>query len=275
MCAVSEQVIFSDPFLPSAPLNRHTTPHLDTIVACLREDAELVLAAAALKSRFLSCTQALLHGDLHTGSVMVMEGSTFVIDPEFAFYGPMGFDVGFLLANFLFSYFSQDPDQSSHDGDFASLLLDQTEKWYTAFESHFTAQFMKFSTGEGEFFTGGVNSSPSTLAAALKACLAEIWSDALGYAGLELIRRILGISHVADLEEIADPLIRSRCEKKCLLMARCLVCSAGNGIALSASASIRDIHRLKAVAEKIRSLSAQTLDGMVDWQLQWKVLTVL
>ncbi len=45
--------------------------------------------------------QALIHGDLHTGSIMVNEQDTKVIDPEFAFYGPMGFDVGTLLANLL------------------------------------------------------------------------------------------------------------------------------------------------------------------------------
>ena len=30
-----------------------------------------------------------MHGDLHTGSIMVTDDDTRVIDPEFAFYGPM------------------------------------------------------------------------------------------------------------------------------------------------------------------------------------------
>ncbi len=38
---------------------------------------------------------------------MVTEDQTCVIDPEFAFYGPIAFDVGMLLANFWMSYFSQ------------------------------------------------------------------------------------------------------------------------------------------------------------------------
>ena len=42
--------------------------------------------------------EALIHGDLHTGSIMVTESETRVIDPEFAFYGPMGFDVGAVSA---------------------------------------------------------------------------------------------------------------------------------------------------------------------------------
>ena len=54
-----------------------------------------------MKKKFVTSTEALIHGDLHSGSVMVKEGSTFVIDPEFAFYGPMGFDLGALLSNFL------------------------------------------------------------------------------------------------------------------------------------------------------------------------------
>ena len=50
-------------------------------------DELLKLSIYRLKSLFLSSTQSLLHGDLHTGSVMAKEGSTVVIDPEFAFYG--------------------------------------------------------------------------------------------------------------------------------------------------------------------------------------------
>jgi 5-methylthioribose kinase len=38
--------------------------------------------------------QALIHGDLHTGSILIKEDSMKVIDPEFAFYGPMGYDIG-------------------------------------------------------------------------------------------------------------------------------------------------------------------------------------
>ena len=48
----------------------------------------------------MTAAEALIHGDLHTGSIMVNQDETKVIDPEFAFYGPMGFDVGLLLANF-------------------------------------------------------------------------------------------------------------------------------------------------------------------------------
>jgi 5-methylthioribose kinase len=41
---------------------------------------------------------------LHTGSIMVTDDDTRVIDPEFAWYGPMAFDVGMMLANFWMSF---------------------------------------------------------------------------------------------------------------------------------------------------------------------------
>jgi 5-methylthioribose kinase len=39
---------------------------------------------------------------------MVTRESTQVIDPEFAFYGPMGFDIGAFLGNLILAFFSQD-----------------------------------------------------------------------------------------------------------------------------------------------------------------------
>jgi len=39
---------------------------------------------------------------------MVTRESTQVIDPEFSFYGPMGFDVGAFLGNLILAFFAQD-----------------------------------------------------------------------------------------------------------------------------------------------------------------------
>jgi 5-methylthioribose kinase len=60
---------------------------LDAFAAAIKQDDALKAAVFAMKSRFLASTQALVHGDLHSGSVMSTEASTFVIDSEFAFYG--------------------------------------------------------------------------------------------------------------------------------------------------------------------------------------------
>jgi S-methyl-5-thioribose kinase len=35
-----------------------------------------------------------LHGDIHSGSIFVAEGSLKAIDAEFGYFGPIGFDIG-------------------------------------------------------------------------------------------------------------------------------------------------------------------------------------
>src|SRR5205823_2510059 len=93
LCKITEDLIFTEPYMIAAN-NRWTAPYLDAIAAEFRGDGDLKLAISALKLKFLANAEAMIHGDLHTGSVMLTTGDTKVIDPEFAFIGPMGFDVG-------------------------------------------------------------------------------------------------------------------------------------------------------------------------------------
>ena len=100
LCKITEDLVFTDPWRVAAA-NRWTSPQLDVTAAAVRADGPWKRAAQEYKLKFLSEAQALIHGDLHTGSIMVTEDETRVIDPEFAFYGPMGFDVGALAGQFL------------------------------------------------------------------------------------------------------------------------------------------------------------------------------
>ena len=95
--------------------NRWTSPQLDDIAAAFRADAPLKRAVSRLKCKFMGSAEALIHGDLHTGSIMVTQDDTRVIDPEFAFYGPMGFDTGAFVGNLLLNYFSQDGHATEAD----------------------------------------------------------------------------------------------------------------------------------------------------------------
>lgn len=215
----------------------------------------------------MGSTQALIHGDLHSGSIMVKEGSTFVIDPEFAYYGPMGFDIGAFLSNLLFNYFSQEPaggfalKTESKESDFAAWLTEQMVLWHAVFEAEFTLNFSQYAAaGKGEFFSGGVTSTPEVQGAALRKFLDELWADTIGFTGMKLIRRIVGVSHVADLEEIADLTNRSYCERKCLLLARLLVTSAVK----PAGGSVRTIQILVESAKTVFAQPASTLESFAD-----------
>ena len=79
-------------------------PIRDFVQEVLYDDVRLRLEAAKLKKAFLSNNQALIHGDLHTGSILVKADSTKAIDPEFAFFGPMGYDIGNVVGNLCFAW---------------------------------------------------------------------------------------------------------------------------------------------------------------------------
>jgi 5-methylthioribose kinase len=55
---------------------------------------------------------------------------------------------------------------------------------------------------------------------ALAALLDDIWTDALGFAGVETHRRILGLAHIAEFEHIENPDRRAACETKALRLGR-------------------------------------------------------
>jgi 5-methylthioribose kinase len=108
LCKITEDLIFTEPYF-LAEQNRWTQPWLDPIASAFREDLELHVAISRLKLKFMGSPEALIHGDLHTGSIMVTERETLVIDPEFAFYGPMGFDLGAVLGNLVMGYWPGRP----------------------------------------------------------------------------------------------------------------------------------------------------------------------
>ncbi len=258
LCALTEKVIFTDPYTAD-PFNHHTAPHLDAYAAGIRNDSKLKLAAAYHKSLFLTSTQALLHGDLHTGSVMVKQGSTFVIDPEFAFYGPVGFDVGAFLSNLFLAYFSF----FGRDADYAEWILSQVVVVSETFLGTFAALWTEHSAKEaavGEIYKPSIYTA-ELLQQAQRSFLQGVWRDSLGFAGMKMVRRIVGIAHVADLETIEDFDVRAPCEKRALLFARTLIlASFENSLeagGLSTAQGVNDLARRVFAAEPTESWPAQ------------------
>jgi 5-methylthioribose kinase len=227
MCRISEDLIFDEPYF-DAPMNRHTSPQLDALMVALRADARLKLAVQEMKWEFLNAPEALIHGDLHTGSVMVTEEDTRVIDPEFAFYGPMGFDVGAIIGNLLMAYLAQ-PGHEQHRGERAqhgSYILDQLKDLWEAFSHSFAGLWRQrqFEAAGGDIYQPRLYvDAPDLLPLAIESRLAAIWRQGLGFAGSKMIRRIAGLAHIADFEAIADPDVRAACERNAVDLARDLL----------------------------------------------------
>jgi len=222
---ITVELVFGDPYR-SNERNRHTSPHLDAIVAELRRDGRLKVAAARFGYKFLGEVQALVHGDLHSGSVMVTEGDTRVIDPEFAFYGPIGFDLGAFLGNLLLSWYSQ-PGHATHGDDrvaYRRWILEQARDFWESFRNRYLALWAAHAGGD--VLPVSMFARPEeavTLEAARSAFVEGLFADMLGFAACKMIRRIVGFAHVIDFERIADPAVRARCEAGALAMARTLL----------------------------------------------------
>ncbi len=224
MCKISEDLIFTEPFY-DAPMNRHTSPALDKMVAIIRDDTVVKYKAQSLKYAFLTRAEALLHGDLHTGSIMATESDTRVIDPEFAFFGPMGFDVGAIIANLLMAYYAHSAHQRDFEKrvEYQEWLLTQILYIWEHFEYQFTQLWQQRALekpGGDAFSTILESADPQLQRDAIKSRLFTIWHDAVGFAALKMIRRIVGLSHVEDFESIADPEVRGSCERRALWLAR-------------------------------------------------------
>jgi 5-methylthioribose kinase len=190
-------------------------------------DPDLKVAITEAKARFLTASEALIHGDLHTGSIMVNQTETKVIDPEFAFYGPMGFDVGLLLANFLLGYFSQ-VGLAGNPPEYEAWLLEQVVEIWSGFEGKFSALWDGHL--QGDYLPPRLlteDSRAEVVSRVRRDYLARVFDDSLRFAASEMIRRILGLAHVADMDNIVDPEQRAVCEARALRAARELLVNHG------------------------------------------------
>lgn len=230
---ITADLVFADPLIVH-PRNRWTSPQLDDLVARFRADAPLRLALARWGHAFLTRHESLLHGDLHTGSVMVglgpHAGDTRIIDSEFALYGPVGFDLGAFVANLLVAFHAQ-KGHETRPGDRAELrawLLQQIPRFWHRFAERYAALWReRTESGQpADAYPASLFADAAgreLLATERQALLQRMLADVVGFAGAEIIRRTIGFAHNLDFESIADAERRARCERGALELARRLL----------------------------------------------------
>jgi 5-methylthioribose kinase len=207
LCKVTEDLVFTQPFRDDP--GNDFAPALRGIAETLWRDRDVQIEAARLKLAFVTRAEALIHGDLHTGSIMVHAGDTRVIDPEFGCWGPMSFDIGQVIGNLAMSHVSQAahaPDATVRTSHRAWLVQTIRTVWHD-----FAAELERLwrADGNGEF-------DASTFAGPF---LADLLRDSIGMAACEMVRRILGLAHVADFAAIGDPALKAACETRALTVA--------------------------------------------------------
>ncbi|MGO4529363.1 S-methyl-5-thioribose kinase [Paenibacillus sp. 2TAF8] len=211
-CKITEDLIFDEPYRIAQ--NNNYEAAIEDEAEALRTDEVLHLEIALLREKFLTHGQALLHGDLHTGSIFVTPESTKVIDPEFAFYGPMGFDVGAVLANLLLHYVSLSgrfQDQSTRNTR-EKELLDMVRDVWTEFDTRFRALWSTDLIDPMAKTPGYQNMY-----------VQQLFRDTIGFTGAKMVRRIVGLAHVADIDTLTDAAERERAQRKALAVGKALI----------------------------------------------------
>jgi len=229
LCKITEDLVFTDPY-EDAPTNDFN-PLIQKEVEAIWNNKPLKLEIAKLKFDFLTRAEALLHGDLHTGSIFITETSLKAIDPEFAYYGPIGFDIGAVIANLLLNYAGQhglqkDPGERE---SYREYLLTTVEDVWNEFVSQFVQLWHRHAKERSAHAEGFWQSYVKRLI-----------QDAAGFAGCKILRRVIGLAGVADLNSIEDVQTRAEAERLALAIGEALILGRQN---VEESTDITDIVR--------------------------------
>ncbi|MDF2557634.1 MAG: putative 5-methylthioribose kinase [Bacillales bacterium] len=211
LCEISEDLVYSEPFNNYKNRNEVFPPNAEFVAKEIYGDKSLGLEMAKLKFEFMNNAQALIHGDLHTGSIFIKQDLMKVIDPEFAFYGPMGYDIGNVIANLIFALVNGEltiTDQVKKE-KFTGWVIESIieiidlfkHKFLAAWKNHVTDCLAK-EEGFDQWY------------------LSKVITDTAGVAGLELLRRIVGLAKVKDITSISDEVLRTKAERYCLLIGK-------------------------------------------------------
>lgn len=211
LCKITEDLVFTEP---------HDDIGRNSVLPGNQKDADehaadptMRAAMGEAKWMFMNQSEALIHGDLHTGSVMVRhtgqgsQGASKAFDSEFAFYGPLAFDLGALAANYTLSAARW---IALGDEELASWNLSLVEQTWDAFESTFR-----------ELYPTRIDSrvwGDELLESLLTRWRTEMWL----FAAAKMCRRIVGLAKVADIETL-DPQHREGAARGILRLARTLV----------------------------------------------------
>ena len=183
LCALTETAVLDEPYRLND--HNHWIPEMDAAVRALYVDTELLAAVATVREVFATRAEALIHGDLHSGSVMIGERDGVqaikIFDPEFSFVGPVGMDLGLFWANLSISAIAAERVGATQ------LAAERT--------SAIDASWDEFTAVVSERWPERVG-TPDGLD--LESWLDRIRSDAWLFAGVESIRRTAGFSHAAD-----------------------------------------------------------------------------
>jgi len=236
LCDISEDLVFTEPYYDYKKRNIITEGNEAFVETRLYRNEALKTEVGILRNTFMNNAQTLLHGDLHSGSIFINESGLKIIDPEFAFYGPMGYDIGNVVGNLFFALahktFSA-PLQTDFIGWVEKTIadvIDMTERKLSRLYDEIVT-FPLYNTAFKTYY------------------LEQVMADALGFAGTEIIRRVVGDTKVAELSSIKELSVRIPMERALILTGEMLIME--RRISRSGADAVRRFaHAVKGAREK-------------------------
>lgn len=216
LCRITEDLVFTEPYADAG--RNGVLPANERDAADLAADAQMVASMGLAKWKFMTEGEAVIHGDLHTGSVMVRgsggdgapgdgPSSARAIDSEFGFCGPVAFDLGALWANYVIA---ATRGAALGDDVHRSWCLDQVVRTWTTFEAEFRQRWPE-------------RLDPRVWHDDMAEHLLAHWlEDAWLFAAAKMARRIVGLAKTTDIETL-DPDIRAGAARSVLAIARAAV----------------------------------------------------
>ena len=237
LCKLTEDFVFTFAFMDN-DTNDNENVKDNQLAQTIFNDMKFKEKVLELKYKFMTQNDALIHGDLHTGSIMLNKDETYVIDPEFAFVGPFGFDIGALLANMINNYIhhnivTQDIKQQEWILKTIKEILDMFENKFLKLWDNTQNSSLRIDELLDE----------KTKKSYQKKFLKSILQETVGFAGCKMARRIFGVAGVEDIRGIEDKVLRGEAENMVFDIAREFVVKYD---CMNSSKEILDIIKVKS-----------------------------
>jgi 5-methylthioribose kinase len=211
LCTITEDLVFTEPWVDAG--RNSVLPENERDAQAIAEDRFMIAQMGLAKWKFMTQAEALIHGDLHTGSVMVKADdrgqllSARAIDSEFAFYGPVAFDLGALWANYLIA---ASRAKALGENERSKWCLNLAVETWQAFDSTFRGLWPD--RRDSRVFTEEF----------LEELMAKWQSETWLFACAKMTRRIVGLAKTSDIETL-EPSIRVGAARAVLKCAQDLI----------------------------------------------------
>lgn len=219
LCDITERLVLTNPYMDAEDndINEYIKEFVEKEIWASND---IKLETAKLKTIFMTKGESLLHGDLHTGSIFIDDTKSIVFDTEFAFYGPYGYDIGLLFANIVLNYISWEGRKDKTEDEireYRKYLLELCEEIWDEFYKDL------------DYLWNNESKDVITKAEGYEGYyMKELLHETVGFCCCEVMRRIIGMAHVPDLDAIEDLKDRAKAQILGLKLSKKLIVERNN-----------------------------------------------